>query len=240
MKRIIVLLFLIFSLLIILNYSMKITVDYDLINKSEIKITPIEYYLSYNKHHYKRDNISVSSNDSILTFEYKENYETRKIKFYINKFGSFLKYLRYDSNSNMNYELSSFDRVVVYNENYTIFLEKPLSAKTFVRAEILKKSFKNTYKNVGITFKKPVELQEIKNINFDNFTEFNVDYNTLLVFDTYKNIYYGVNDDFDFKSSFKIDKQNQFDLNNAFSISSPFFEPSGGKNIFNLVHGFNN
>jgi hypothetical protein len=219
---------------------MKITVDYDFMTKSEIKITPIEYYLSYNKNHYKRSNILVNSNDTILTFEYKENDETREMKYYKNKFGSFLKYLRYDSNSNMNYELSSFDRVVIYNKNYTIFLEKPFSAKTFVRADILKKSFKNTYKNVRITFKKPIELQEIKNINFDNFTEFNVDYNTLLVFDIDKNIYYGVSDDFDFKSSFKIDKQNQFDLNNAFSISSPFFEPSGGKDIFNLIHGFNN
>lgn len=238
MKRIIILLFLLFSLLIIVNYLMKITVDYDLIAKSEIKITPIEYYLSYNENHYKRNIIQVNSNDSILTFEYKENDETRKIKFYKNKFGSLLKYLRYDSNSNMNYELSSFDRIVVYNKNYTIFLEKPISAKTFVRADIFKKSFTNTYKNVGITFKKPIELEEIKNINFDNFTEYNVDYNTLLVFDTDKNVFYGVNDDFDFKSSFKIDKQNQFDLNNAFSISSPFFEFSGGKEIFDLIHGF--
>lgn len=61
---------------------MKITVDYNLITKNEIKITPIEYYLSFDKHHYKRDNILISSNDSILTFEYKENDETRKIKFY--------------------------------------------------------------------------------------------------------------------------------------------------------------
>ena len=236
MKRIIVLFFLLFLLLIIVNYSMKIAVDYDFMTKSEIKITPIEYYLSYNKNHHKRNNILVNSNDSILTVEYTENDKTRKIKYYKNKFGSFLKYLRYDSN--MNYELSSFDRVVVYNKNYTIFLEKPISAKTFVRADIFKKSFKTTYKNVGITFKKPIELEEIKNINFDNFTEFNVDYNTLLVFDTDKNIFYGVNDDFDFKSSFKIEKQNQFDLNNAFSISSPFFEPSGGKDIFDLVHGF--
>ena len=67
----------------------------------------------------------------------------------------------------MNYELSSFDRVVVYNKNYTIFLEKPISAKRLVRADIFKKSFKTTYKNVGITFKKPIELEEIKNINFD-------------------------------------------------------------------------
>lgn len=238
MKRIIILLFLLFSLLIILNYSMKITVDYNLITKNEIKITPIEYYLSFDKHHYKRDNILISSNDSILTFEYKEKDKTRKIKFYKNKFGSLLKYLRYDSNSNLNYELSSFDRVVVYNKNYTIFLEKPISAKTFVRADIFKKSFKTIYKNVGITFKKPIELEEIKNINFDNFTEFKVDYNTLLVFDTDKNVFYGVNDDFDFKSLFKIDKQNQFDLNNAFSISSPFFEVSGGKEIFDLIHGF--
>ena len=240
MKRIIILFFLLFSLLIILNYSMKITVDYNLITKNEIKITPIEYYLSFNKHHYKRDNILISSNDSILTFEYKEDGRTRKMKYYKNKFGNFLKYLRYDSNSNMNYELSSFDRVVVYNKNYTIFLEKPLSAKTFVRADVYKKSFKNTYKNIGITFKKPIELKEIKNINFENFTEFDINNNTILIFDTHTNVFYGVNDDFDFKSSFKIDKQNQFDLNNAFSISSPFFEPSGGKNIFNLIHGFNN
>lgn len=238
MKRIIVLFFLLFLLLIIVNYSMKIAVDYDFMTKSEIKITPIEYYLSYNKNHHKRNNILVNSNDSILTVEYTENDKTHKIKYYKNKFGSFLKYLRYDSNSNMNYELSSFDRVVVYNKNYTIFLEKPISAKTFVRADIFKKSFKTTYKNVGITFKKPIELEEIKNINFDNFMEFDEDYNTLLVFDTDKNIFYGVNDDFDFKSSFKIEKQNQFDLNNAFSISSPFFEPSGGKEVFDLIHGF--
>jgi hypothetical protein len=94
---------------------MKIAVDYDFMTKSEIKITPIEYYLSYNKNHHKRNNILVNSNDSILTVEYTENDKTRKIKYYKNKFGSFLKYLRYDSNSNMNYELSSFDRVVVYN-----------------------------------------------------------------------------------------------------------------------------
>lgn len=206
--------------------------------KKEIKITPIEYYLSYNKNHYKRGNILVSSNDSILSFEYKEDGKTRKMKYYKNKFGNFLKYLRYDSN--MNYELSSFDRVVIYNKNYTIFLEKPVSVKTFVRADVYKKSFKNTYKNIGITFKKPIELKEIKNINFENFTEFDINNNTILIFDTHTNVFYGVNDDFDFKSSFKIDKQNQFDLNNAFSISSPFFEPSGGKNIFNLVHGFNN
>lgn len=142
MKRIIILFFLLFSLLLVVNFTMKITVDYDFMTKSEIKITPIEYYLSYNKYHYGRDDIRVNSNDSILTFEFKENKETCKIKYYKNKFGSFLKYLRYDSNSNMNYELSSFDRVVVYNKNYTIFLEKPVSAKTFVRADVYKKSLK--------------------------------------------------------------------------------------------------
>ena len=59
------------------------------------------------------------------------------------------------------------------------------------------------------------------------------------MFDIEKNIFYGINEDFDFKQSYKIEDENQNDLNNAQSIYSPFFEPMGVKDFFNLIHGFN-
>ncbi len=82
-------------------------------------------------------------------------------------------------------------------------------------------------------------MEKIKSINFDEFKDYRIDNNTLLVFDIDKNTFYGINEDFDFTQSYKIEEENQMDLNNAQSIYSPFFEPMGGKDFFNLIHGFN-
>jgi len=230
--------FLVFLALIFVNFFLKITIDYDLISKTEKRITPLEYYLFHLKNHYVRKEIKVNNlNDSIFVFQYKEDDKLYKIKYFKNEYGSLIKYLRY--NSNKDYELSSFDRIVLYNKNYVIFFEKPLITNTFIHAQVFKKNFNSTVKCVHISFTRPIEMEKIKSINFDKFIDYRIDGNTLLVFDIEKNIFYGINEDFDFKQSYKIEDENQNDLNNAQSIYSPFFEPMGVKDFFNLIHGFN-
>lgn len=235
-KKIYIFLFLI--VIILVNYSLKITIDYNIISKTEKRITPLEYYLFYLKNHYNKKEIKVNNiNDSICVLEYKEDNKFYKIKYFKNKFGSLIKQLRY--NSKMDYELSSFDRIVLYNKNYVIFFEKPIIANTFIQAQVFKKWINNTYKCTYISFNRPIESEKIKSINFDEYEDYKINNNTTIIFDVGMNFFYGINEDFDFKQSFKMNNENKTDLNNAQTIYSPFFEPMGDKDFFNLIHDFN-
>lgn len=226
-------------LMFFLNYN-KITIDYDLIKKKEIKISYWDYYFKYLNKHYDRKIISIKNKDNSFYLEYKENDRLRKITYFKNKYGHYVNFLKFDGEDG--YELSNFQRVFIYNDNYAIMFYDPINSGFFIEAEIYempKEGFKNTYICKQISFKKPISFETIKETNFNKFYEVvqnhTIKSNVSLIFDLENNLFYASST----LNSKENSKENSNDLNNAQSIFSPFFEPMGDKDFFNLIHGFN-
>lgn len=228
--------FLLFVMLFALNSFFKVTIDYNLIENREIKATFLDYYFNYLKFHSDRKMISVKKTDiNSITINYKDGSFFKKIEYNVGKNG-FL-YNKVIFKGNKNYELSSFQRLVFYCDNYIVFLYDPICSNQYVYGQIYYHEIDNVYGVCYFKLNEPIKIYEAEKFDINSMIKNNLMFtgNSKLIFDTFNNQFYETNNICSFqklKNEYSIQKN---DLNNASSIYSPFFEPNG-EEFFRVIH----
>lgn len=228
--------FLIFTVLLTFNTFFKVTVDYNLIEDREIKTTFFDYYFNYLKSHSDRKLINVKKikNNSII-INYKQDKSLKKIEYNFGKNGTLYNKVIFKENEN--YELSSFQRLVFYLDNYVVFLYDPVCLNQYTYGEIYYHEIDNVYGVCYFKLNEPIKIFEIENFDINSVIKNNLIFtgNSKLIFYNDSNQFYGTSNVCGFeklKDEYLFQKN---DLNNASSIYSPFFEPNGVE-FFKLIH----